>query len=94
MSDLNTVLTERGNKYGAFEHHAEVSQSLKGVIYQRFMQRRDAGEDLYWDHYIHEAIDMITHKLGRIANGDAYYDDSWRDIAGYATLVVNKLNTK
>ena len=38
-----------------------------------------------------EAITMIANKLGRVINGDPYYDDSWRDIAGYATLVVKEL---
>jgi hypothetical protein len=27
----------------------------------------------------------------RICNGDPFYVDSWRDIAGYAQLVVNEL---
>ena len=39
-----------------------------------------------------EALDMIQHKIGRILNGDPTYDDSWKDIAGYATLIVNELN--
>jgi hypothetical protein len=34
---------------------------------------------------------MITHKISRILNGDPNYDDSWRDIAGYAMLVVKEL---
>ena len=41
-----------------------------------------------------ESIDMICHKLGRIANGDPFYDDSWRDIEGYARLVTNFLEKK
>ena len=39
-----------------------------------------------------ESLDMIQHKIGRILNGDPTYDDSWKDIAGYATLIVNELN--
>ncbi len=34
---------------------------------------------------------MIAHKLARICNGDPDYGDSWRDIAGYATLVADRL---
>jgi hypothetical protein len=34
---------------------------------------------------------MICHKMARIVNGDADYDDSWIDIAGYATLVAERL---
>ena len=38
-----------------------------------------------------EALEMIAHKLGRIANGDPDYADSWVDIAGYAKLVADRL---
>ena len=38
-----------------------------------------------------EALIMISHKLARIVNGDPHYDDSWRDVAGYAQLVANRL---
>jgi hypothetical protein len=41
-----------------------------------------------------EALEMIAHKIGRILNGDPNYDDSWRDIAGYAELIVKQLNGK
>jgi hypothetical protein len=41
-----------------------------------------------------EALDMIAHKIGRILNGDPDYSDSWRDIAGYATLVADRLDGK
>ena len=50
------------------------------------------GRGLIEDTVLCEAINMICHKLGRIANGDPTYDDSWRDIAGYAMLVVRYLN--
>jgi hypothetical protein len=38
-----------------------------------------------------EALDMICSKMARIMNGDPNYVDSWEDIAGYATLVANRL---
>ncbi len=41
-----------------------------------------------------EALEMICHKIARIINGDSDYADSWVDIAGYATLVANRLNEK
>ena len=34
---------------------------------------------------------MISHKIARIMNGDPNYADNWIDIAGYATLVANRL---
>ena len=39
-----------------------------------------------------EALDMIFHKIGRIGNGDPFYDDSWIDICGYSQLVVDELH--
>lgn len=38
-----------------------------------------------------EALEMIAHKIARICNGDPNYADNWVDIAGYATLVANRL---
>ena len=37
---------------------------------------------------------MICNKIGRILNGDHNYADSWADIAGYATLVAERLEQK
>ncbi|MFW9600746.1 MAG: DUF6378 domain-containing protein [Prevotella sp.] len=58
----------------------------------------DSEWTVIWNTYMppimQEAAKMITHKLARIANGDPHYDDSWRDIAGYATLVVNYIEGK
>jgi hypothetical protein len=34
---------------------------------------------------------MIMHKVARILNGDPNYADNWIDIAGYATLVADRL---
>ena len=80
---ITDILDERGSRYGVFTEHAEVSQSLKGALYAG-MQR-----DLTADQK--EALEMICHKMARIVNGDPDYEDSWRDIAGYATLVADRL---
>jgi Holliday junction resolvasome RuvABC ATP-dependent DNA helicase subunit len=84
---LANTLSERGSRYGAFKGHAEVSQELKKVVW-RALAIRNKGLDP--DQL--EALEMIMHKIGRIINGDANYDDSWRDIAGYAMLVCDRLN--
>jgi hypothetical protein len=39
-------------------------------------------------------LDMIFTKVGRILNGDSNHIDSWIDIAGYATLVADRLQGK
>jgi len=38
-----------------------------------------------------ESLDMIANKIARILNGNYYYDDSWRDISGYATLALMEI---
>jgi hypothetical protein len=81
---IDATLAQRGTRYGSFESHALISQCLSDA-----MHTRDLPEP-----YMVEAAEMICHKLARIANGDPYYDDSWRDIAGYAQLVVDILNGK
>lgn len=86
MPTVSDVLNDRGKRYGVFMEHADVSQQLKRVV-QVQLEKRDKrlAEDQQ------EALDMICHKIGRIINGDADYDDSWVDIAGYAQLVVDRL---
>jgi hypothetical protein len=86
-TDLTAVLGERGSRYGAFVGHADVTVQLKTVIQTELSKR---SKQLDPDQM--EALDMICHKIGRIVNGDADYDDSWRDIAGYSMLVCDRLN--
>jgi hypothetical protein len=41
-----------------------------------------------------EGLEMIAAKISRILNGDPDYPDSWDDIAGFATLVANRLSKR
>ena len=84
-SPTETLITERGSRYGKFKDGADIMQSLKDT-----MRDVDGWNNLTASQK--EALDMIQHKIGRILNGDPTYDDSWKDIAGYATLIVNELN--
>ena len=84
--EIDTILDERGKRYGDFLSHAIVTQGLKGLAYE-FADER--GQILSVDQI--EALDMIFHKIGRILNGDPDYADSWLDIAGYAKLVADRL---
>lgn len=83
-SSLGSVLQQRGSRYGEFINNANVSQDLKHIMEQ----------STNWnsmDNDMREALHMIAHKISRILEGDCSYDDSWVDIAGYATLVVDRL---
>jgi hypothetical protein len=53
------------------------------------MHATEQWQDLAPDQ--REALEMIQHKVARILNGDPSYHDSWHDIAGYATLVADRL---
>ena len=83
-TNVNEMLAGRQSTYGAFENHAKISQALKDVMFEH------SG----WDRLKpdqREALEMIQHKVARILNGDPTYADNWIDIAGYATLVVSRL---
>lgn len=83
---IDSILTERGNRYGKFTDHATITQFLKLGISQSLADRNKV---LMADQQ--EALDMICHKIGRIVNGDPNYADNWIDIAGYAQLVADRL---
>jgi hypothetical protein len=85
-ADVNRTLEQRGQRYGDFSGHATVTMRLKRVVGDELAVR---GKTLADDQQ--EALDMVFHKIGRIINGDADYDDSWHDIAGYAQLVAERL---
>lgn len=85
MQDISAILAERGSRYGRFDAHALVTQRLKQAL--------SSGAN--WDFLepdAKEALEMIVHKMGRVLNGDPDYDDSWKDIAGYAQLIVDRIN--
>jgi hypothetical protein len=87
IETVDDILDQRGNRYGKFIGHAQISQELKEVIGVHLANR---NKMLDYDQL--EALDMICHKIARIVNGDPNYSDSWIDIAGYAKLVADRLD--
>lgn len=85
MTEITTMLEERRSRYGKFESHAAIAQTLK-----LGMRNTSGWAALAPDQ--REALDMIQHKIARILNGDPNYGDSWIDIAGYASLVADRLD--
>ena len=79
-SDVNKTLDERGERYGKFSNHAELSQKLKQA-------RKEKATWWNLSPSQQESLEMIAHKIARILNGDPNYADNWHDIAGYATLI-------
>lgn len=84
------VLEERGERYGIFMGQAQIAQSLHIVLEQGMKLTGKTRFSFAPDQL--EAVNMIVNKLARIYNGDPNYSDSWRDIAGYATLVADRLD--
>lgn len=84
MTEINNVLAARGNRYGAFDRHAQITQDLKLIMHQSPKWR-------YLTASQKEAMEMIAHKMGRMLNGDVTYQDNVVDIIGYATLMLNDM---
>jgi hypothetical protein len=82
--NIEETLKDRGNNYGDFTSHADITQCLKQV-----MQRTPGWERLSNDK--REALEMIVHKIGRILNGNPEFHDSWHDIVGYAKLAADRV---
>lgn len=82
MATIQNTLKERGKTHGNFSDNSLISQSLKAVI---------QSHDSELEPMMREALDMICHKVGRILAGNAKHKDHWDDIAGYATLVSERI---
>lgn len=86
MSDVDTVLNERGSRYGKFVDVAKATQDIQNALYDSMLGKLNT-----FPPDMGVALDMICHKLARIAVGDENYVDNWIDIAGYAKLVADRL---
>ncbi|MCA2973820.1 MAG: hypothetical protein IM337_07360 [Microcystis sp. M110S1] len=78
---LKEILQERGSSHGPFDNQAKAAQELKAVFYKYY----NVG-NWHTDGVVREAVDMILHKISRIAVGNPYFEDHWKDIGGYAAL--------
>jgi len=83
---VDTVLDTRAQDYGKFKDGAALMQGIKRLLADHAATHDKLFADDQW-----EAIEMIVHKMGRIVNGNPDKVDHWVDIAGYATLVSDRL---
>jgi hypothetical protein len=88
-TNVDAILDERATTYGSFINVALFAQDMKGVIRSALDEQ---NVTLQADHQ--EALDMIASKIARIITGDSHHIDSWIDIAGYATLVADRIKGK
>lgn len=82
-NEIEKILEERNKTHGSFLDHSAVAQGLK--------KQFDRGCLNELTDIQKEGVDMILHKLARIATGDPDHRDHWDDIAGYATLVSGSI---
>jgi hypothetical protein len=83
---VDETLDERAQDYGRFKDGAELMQGIKRLLADHAAKHNRTFADDQW-----EALEMIVHKMARIVNGNPDKVDSWVDIAGYATLVADRL---
>jgi hypothetical protein len=81
---IKKVLDDREKRYGQYQVVSKISQELKYIM--QYSPNYATMPD-----YMKESLDLIANKLARILNGDPLYDDSWRDISGYCTLVLMEI---
>ena len=86
VADVDETLDERAKDYGLFKDGAALMQAMKRTLADHARRHDKTFADDQW-----EALEMIVHKIGRIVNGNPDKVDSWVDIAGYATLIADRL---
>ena len=85
---VESTLAERGARYGSFDKHAVIAQSIQTVM--RGTDVIETGRE-YLAPDMQQALTVISDKIARILNGDPAYIDNWHDIQGYARLVEARL---
>ena len=85
-TSVDKTLDTRAQSYGKFKDGAALMQSIKRSMAEHAAKYGKTFADDQW-----EALEMIVHKIGRIVNGNPDVVDHWVDIAGYATLVADRL---
>jgi hypothetical protein len=85
-TSVDSTLDTRAQSYGKFKDGAALMQAIKRSMAEHAARHNKAFADDQW-----EALEMIVHKIGRIVNGNPDVVDHWVDIAGYATLVADRL---
>ena len=81
--EVSEILKDRAKTHGAFKNVARLSFYLKDNFYKTKISKLTLTQQ--------EAVNMILHKIARIGAGNPSEIDHWRDIAGYATLIVMEL---
>lgn len=84
--ELQETLKQRGSVHGDFWQSAVTRDAMMQAA-----ERTPNYNNM--EPAQRRSISMIIEKMARILYGDADCADHWHDIAGYATLIDNKLST-
>lgn len=87
------LIRERGATHGDFKAVSGIAQGIKNAL-RDDGPSRVLGHRTNWDATLpimREALDAIAVKMARIVSGDGRHTDHWRDIQGYAQLVLDWL---
>lgn len=79
-TDINRILEERDSRYGGIIENATIGMDLVETMMATEGWKKLEPEMKY-------SMIMIAFKLSRVLAGDPNYDDNWKDISGYATLI-------
>ena len=82
-----TVIADRQATHGDFAVTARIAEALRAEM-------QDMPNWLLMRDVQRSALGMMAVKIGRIGSGDADCIDHWRDLAGYAQLVVADLEAR
>lgn len=84
------LLSERATTHGHIEDNAYFTEEFVNLASQ---QTPPKGTIIWYEmnQTARFCLFMIFHKIGRILSGNWREPDHWRDIAGYATLVAERL---
>ena len=83
MRSTEEILKEREEQHGAFKAHASIEKELRNIYkYSNPIDVTSVQEI---------GLGMILHKIARLINGGYNHQDTWEDIAGYATLVAKDM---
>ena len=81
---VSELLKERAKTHGSFTDQAKDCQSIMGMICRNPGYHGQSP-------VVKEGLHMLAHKMSRLSAGKIDEVDTYRDIAGYATLIVNDL---
>lgn len=84
LDQLPSVLQQRFSTHGRFSDNARLTEQIMDVL-------RSSPNWDSCDPCVKVATFMIIHKLARALSGSVLFDDHWKDIAGYATLIVDSI---